>query len=110
MYTFPLLLKKIREESSLTQGELAKALGVSTVLISMMEIGQKPASKKFVANLASKLEVHPNTILPSVFADIPHNPEQQSSLERSLLNLGAKLQDQLIITKAKNLSKYVSAQ
>lgn len=106
MYTFPSLLKKIREESQLTQSELASALDVSTILISMMETGQKPASKKFIAKLSSRLGVHPNSILPSVFADIPHNSNSLSGLEKSLLDLGSKLQDRLIKTKAKNLHKY----
>ena len=107
MHTFSSLLKKIRQEAGITQGQLAKALGVSTILISMIETGQKPASIKFVGQLASKLDTHPSTILPSVFADIPNNSKHLSRPERSLLALGLRLQSKLVERKAKNLLKYV---
>ena len=105
MYKFPDLLKKIREESGLTQVEFAKALGVSTILISMLEVGQKPASKKFVAKLASKLHVHPSAILPSIFTISENQIHSLSKLERSLLELGKQLQSELIKTRAKNIMK-----
>lgn len=106
MQTFPELLKNIREESDLTQEEMARALGVSTILISMIETGQKDASKKLIVKLADKLDVHPSSIVPFVFIDKNAKPEKMTGIEKSLLTLGEKLQDQLIKVKAKNLKKY----
>lgn len=108
MNTFPQLLKKIREQSGLTQSELAKVLGVSTVLISMLEIGQKEPSKAFVIKLADKLGVRPGSIMPFIFLDddsvsIKHLPGP----EKALVSLGEKLQNYLITEKAKKLKQYV---
>jgi DNA-binding XRE family transcriptional regulator len=47
MYTFPLLIKEIRKYSELSQKEFAKTLGVSPVLIAMIETGQKGISNTF---------------------------------------------------------------
>src|SRR5438552_4151115 len=105
MYTFPELLKKIREESDLTQESLAKALEVSTILISMIETGQKDASKGFVVKLAKKLEVSPSSILPFVLLDHEGKIEKPKGLEKNLIDLGEKFQTYLIKTKAKKLRK-----
>ncbi len=90
MYAFPELLKRIRDESDLTQEELASALGVSTVLIAMIETGQKEASKAFIVKLAEKLGVHPGSITPFLFAN--EKAEKLSGIERTLVSLGEKLQ------------------
>lgn len=105
MYEFSVLLKKIREGANLTQEELAGVLEVSTVLISMIETGQKEASKNFVARLADKLGVRPSSILPFVLAgtDSDHQP---SVIERNLISAGEKLQDYLIEVKSKKLGQY----
>jgi len=107
MYTFVELIKKIRNESGLTQSEFAKALGVSTVLISMIETGQKEVSKSFIIKLADRLEVHPSSIMPFVFMDKKASSKELSGLEKSLIELGEKLQDYLIHKKAKELKRYV---
>jgi len=105
MYTFPELLKKIREESELTQDQLATALGVSEVLITMIETGQKEVSKNFVVKLANSLKVSPNSITPFIF-DV-NDSRNLSGIERQLIKLGEKLQIDLIKNRAKNLKKYV---
>ena len=84
MYTFPELIKKIREESDLTQNEFAKILGVSTVLISMIETGQKGASKGFIKKLAGKLEVPTSTIFPFVFEAEEKSFPNLSGLENTI--------------------------
>ncbi len=104
MYTFPILLKKIREESNLTQGQLATALGISEVLVTMIETGQKDVSRNFVVRLAESLKVSPNSITPFIF-DI-NDTKNLSSIERQLIKFGEKLQADLIKNKAKNLKKY----
>lgn len=106
MYTFPELLKKIREEGNLTQEEMAKALDVSTVLVSMVETGQKEASKAFVIKLAEKMDVRPSSIMPFVLDDELNKPQKISGVEKSLIEVGEKLQTYLIKTKAKRLKKY----
>lgn len=106
MYTFPELLKKIREESNLTQSELAIVLGVSTVLISMIETGQKNVSKAFVTKLANKLGVRPTSIMPFIFVDEDVSEESLAGPEKALILLGEKLQTYLIKKRAKNLKQY----
>lgn len=106
MYTFPELLKKIREEGDLTQEEMGKALKVSTVLISMLETGQKEASKAFVLKLADKLDVRPGSIMPFVFVEKNEKQEGVSGVEKSLVDLGEKFQSHLISNRAKRLKQY----
>ena len=107
MYTFPELLKNIRSGGDLTQEEMAKALDVSTVLISMIETGQKEASKAFVIKLADKLDVQPSSIMPFVLVDKDGSQERLSSIEKSLVGLGEKLQSYLIESRSKRLRQYV---
>lgn len=105
MYNFPDLLRQIRSEGDLTQEELARALKVSTVLISMIETGQKDVSKNFIEKLADKLDVHPSSIAPFVF--IGDNMQKLSNIEKTLVAVGEKLQIYLIKTKSKKLKQYV---
>lgn len=105
MYTFPELLKKIRDESELTQIELAKILGVSTILVSMIESGQKKASRNFIIRLAAKLGVQPGFIAPFAFSE-KKEPCEISNLEKNLIILGEKLQYYLIKEKAKKLKRH----
>lgn len=104
MYNFSELLKKIRQESQLTQSELAVILDVSEVLITMIETGQKEVSKNFIIKLAEALKVSPNSITPFIF-DIKDS-EELSVIEKQLVRLGEKLQTDLIKNKSKNLKKY----
>ncbi|MBI3818867.1 MAG: helix-turn-helix transcriptional regulator [Planctomycetes bacterium] len=105
MYTFPELLKQIRIEGNLTQEELARALNVSTVLISMIETKQKEVSKNFLEKLANSLEVRPSSIAPFVFMEKNHMQEL-SNIERKLVAVGEKLQLYLIKTKSKKLKRH----
>jgi transcriptional regulator with XRE-family HTH domain len=106
MYTFPELIKKIRDESGFTQNEFAKVLGVSTVLISMIETGQKGASKGFIKKLAGKLEVPISTISPFIF-EVEEKPfPKLSGLEKKLIDMGSKMQLHLIRVKSKKLKQY----
>jgi transcriptional regulator with XRE-family HTH domain len=107
MYTFPELLKKIREEGNLTQEDLAVALSVSTVLIAMIESKQKDVSKGFIIKLADKLDVHPSSITPFLFSDDSYKIKDVSGIEKSLIRVGEKLQNYLIKNKAKKLKQYV---
>lgn len=107
MYRFKDLLKRIREESNLTQEDLGKVIGVSTVLISMIETGQKEASKKFVEKLAEKLEVRPSSILP--FVATKEFEEEPSGVEKILVEAAEKLQIHLISVKSKKLRSYVQS-
>lgn len=101
--TLPIFLKRLRKASTLTQPELAKILGVSAVLISMIESGQKKASLKFINTLAEKLKVHPGAIAPLAFNDFEGDDREISSLEKQLIKLGSKLQNELIEKMAKYL-------
>ena len=91
----------------MTQSEFAEVLGVSTVLISMIETGQKQASKNFIVKLAGKLEVQASSIMPFIFFDQGFEIKKLSKPEKLLLDVGEKLQEYLITVKAKKLKKYV---
>lgn len=108
MYTFPQLIRKIRSEAGLTQAEFADALDVSTVLVTMIETGQKEVSKKFVLKLSKCMNVHPASITPFLFLaeDVDHRP--LSGVEKTLLEFGEKMQSILVEDKAKKLRKYAN--
>ena len=106
MYTFPELIKRIRNEAGLTQAEFAKAVEVSPVLIAMVETGQKEVSKKLVVKIAERLQVHPASITPFLYEGSHTDTENLSSVEKQFLVLGTKLQVFLIKKKSKNLRQY----
>ncbi len=106
MYTFPELIKKIRDEAGLTQAEFAKALGVSAVLIAMVETEQKEVSKKLLIRLAERLEVHPSSITPFLFIEKDGSLKKFSKIEKTFVEWGEKMQDHLIKDRAKLLLKY----
>lgn len=102
------LIKKIRKESGLTQGQLADVLKVSKVLIAMIETGQKPISKKMIPKLAEALNISSFSLEFSLYSrDIQLKDTQPSPIELKLLKIGEKLQEQLIHQGAKNLKRYV---
>lgn len=105
MLTFQELLKEIRNESGLTQEEFARVLGVSTILITLLETGKKEVSKKFIENLSDKLDVHPSSVAPLIFLDDENL--KVSSFENKIIDFGEKIQKYLIKTKAKRLRQYV---
>ncbi|HWB33922.1 MAG TPA: helix-turn-helix domain-containing protein [Candidatus Paceibacterota bacterium] len=105
MYQFKDLLKQIRSAAGLTQEELGTAVGVSTILVSMVETGQKEPSKAFVVKLADTLGVRPSSIMPFVLAD-EDGSAKLSGVEKALMSAGEKLQTHLIQVKAKRLKRY----
>lgn len=107
MHTFQELLKRIRRESDLTQEEFARVLGVSTILVALLESGKREVSKAFILKLADKLEVQPGTITPFLLPNDKAEHLKLSRIERSLFGFGETLQTFLIEKRAKNLQKYV---
>lgn len=103
MYDFPELLKNIRKEAELTQSELADRLGVSAILIAMIESGSKEPSKKFVEKLANKMSVSPRAIIPFIYNSSTY--VEDTFFEKKLSQFGMNLQKQLIAKKAKNILK-----
>lgn len=108
MYTFPQLIRKIRDEAGLTQAQFADALDVSTVLVTMIETGQKEVSKKFVIKLSNRMNVHPASITPFLFMATDIDKKSLSQIEKMLLELGEKMQGVLVKDKAKKLRKYAN--
>jgi transcriptional regulator with XRE-family HTH domain len=106
MYSFPQLIKNIRNEAGLTQAEFAKAADVSPVLIAMVESGQKDVSKRLLLKIATLLDVHPASISPFLYGSEPTDEKDLSVVERQFLAWGTKLQDHLIKNKSRNLKKY----
>jgi transcriptional regulator with XRE-family HTH domain len=106
MYSFPELIKKIREAGDLTQKEFAEAVGVSTILVSMIEAEQKEVSKNFIIKLSEKLGVSPGSITPFLYIYKDTDRKNISSIEKGLIELGEKLQEYLIFKKSKDLKKY----
>ena len=103
MYSFPELIKQIRDEAGLTQAELAGVLGVSSILIAMVESGQKEVSKKFIVKLAKKLQVSPSSLAPFLYNYTDADCANLSAIEQQLLKLGTKFQNHLIKNRAKLL-------
>jgi transcriptional regulator with XRE-family HTH domain len=106
MFTFPQLIKKIRDEAGLTQAEFARAVGVSAVLVAMVETGQKEVSKNLVLKLAELMDVHPASITPFLYSSEGKTPARISNPEKMLLNWGEKMQVLLIKKGSKKLKKY----
>lgn len=102
MKTFVEILKSIRKEAGLTQAGLAKRIGVSTILVSMVEAGQRDASKSLIVKLAKAMGIHPSSIAPFLFIS---EESQPSKIEKMLISFGEKMQDILIKEKSKNLKK-----
>ena len=96
MYTFPELIKKIRDEAGLTQAEFAKVIDVSPVLIAMVETGKKEVSKNLVIKLAEKMKVHPSSITPFLFINDTNPIKNVSGIEKMLVVWGEKMQTHLI--------------
>lgn len=90
----------VRSEFGLSQSQLAKELGVSTIYISKIETGQKKASKQFLSRLAEYVDVHPATLAPFLFLNDDVQSSQVGVLEQMLLRLGDELQKQLIKKRA----------
>lgn len=106
MYSFPELIKKIRNEAGLTQDEFAKALGVSSILITKIEAGEKEVSKKLLLKLAGILNVSAFSITPFLFHENEKSKNNISVIEKGLIDLGEKMQKYLIENRAKNLKRY----
>lgn len=103
LYTFPKLIKSIRQEADLTQLEFASLMEVSPILIAMIESGKREVSKKFIEKLASVLDVHPASITPFLYPQSSYPTSKAIGVEGKLLSIGIKLQEYLIKKKAKNL-------
>jgi transcriptional regulator with XRE-family HTH domain len=107
MNTLPNLIKKIREEAELTQAQFASVVGVSAILIAMVESGQKEVSKNLIKKIAEKLGVHPTSITPFLFVDEGGLTETSHGIEKSFVKLGEKMQEFLIKKRAKKLRQHV---
>ncbi len=101
--TFAELLKAIRNETGLTQAHFAEKIEVSAVLIAMLETGQKHPTKKFIEKLAHKMRVSPQSLLPFIVDSRECDACELSPVERRLIELGSKLQEELIKKKSKNI-------
>lgn len=102
MKTFIEILKDVRKQAGLTQAQLAKRIGVSTILISMVESGQKQASKSLIVKLARAMDVHPSSIAPFMLVTIKSQPSKTETL---LVRFMEKLQELLIEDKSQNLRR-----
>jgi transcriptional regulator with XRE-family HTH domain len=96
MLTFHNLLKRLRAEANMTQQQFADALGISKILLVLLENGKKEPSRKFINHLAKKLHVHPLSIMPFLTYSDSIAPEKLSRFEIKLISLGESLQKRLI--------------
>lgn len=102
--SFPDLLKSLRKESWLNQEKFAEKLWVSSVLIAMVETGQKEPSKKFITKLAEVLWVRTFSLLPFLTMEEVDDFDTLSSFEKKIYQIGNNLQQELINKKAKLLT------
>lgn len=87
MFIFSDLLKSIRKEVGISQGELAKLLDVSTVLISKLESCEREPSKQFIKILATKLGVNPFSLTPFLAGDSIESFDSLSVIEKKFFEL-----------------------
>lgn len=106
MYSFPELIKEIRESAEMTQAEFAAEIGVSAVLIAMVETGQKEVSKNLLCKIAERLDVHPSSITPFLFAS--EKKDTLSPIEKRFIQWGETLQEHLIKDRAKRLKNHAT--
>lgn len=106
MHTFPQLIRKIRDAAELTQAEFAGAIGVSAVLIAMIETGQKEVSKRLLLKLAERMNVHPASLTPFLFIDPEDSLKNSYKTEQVMIEWGEKMQDMLIKDRSSLLKKY----
>lgn len=90
----------------MTQADFARALGVSAVLIAMVETGQKEVSKNLLRKIAEQLDVHPSSITPFLFAD--EKKDTLSPVEKKFIQWGEQLQEHLIKDRAKLLKNHAA--
>jgi transcriptional regulator with XRE-family HTH domain len=93
----------MRNEADMTQQEFADYLGVSKVLITMIETGKKESSRKLVNIIAEKLNIHPASLMPFLGIENDEDAENLSSIERRLFQFGLELQEKLILKKARKI-------
>ena len=62
-------VRQQRELNDLTQGELARKVGVSTSFIGHIERGEKKASVETVVALCNALEISPSVLLQDSLSD-----------------------------------------
>lgn len=103
MFTFPELLKEIRNSIGLNQEDFSKALWVSKIYIAQIETWKREPSKKFVKNLSEKLWVSSFSIMPFLSANDINKSIKLSKIEEVIYNYGVKLQKELISKKSKKL-------
>lgn len=106
MRKFSTFLKELRSSAWISQLQLANILDVSPLLITLIETGKKDPSKKFINNLAQKLEVKSASILP-LLSDETIDIDSLTGIEKKLIWLVDKLQLILIKKNAHRLLKYV---
>lgn len=63
------LLKTYRNARNISQGQLARALGVTQAYVSQVEAGRRPISRKLAARLGSLPDLPPG-VLPPALADL----------------------------------------
>ncbi|MBP6981659.1 helix-turn-helix transcriptional regulator [Candidatus Gracilibacteria bacterium] len=105
MKKFSSFLKELRNSADINQSQFAEIMGVSPLLITLLETDKKEPSKKFINSLADKLGVKATSLLPLI-ADEIIDVSKLSGLEKSLIEIVDKLQVMLITKNAKKLSSY----
>lgn len=71
-------VRQLREESHLSQEDMAEALDCSAQYLSLIENGHRMPSGKFIMKLASFFELSPGEL----FKDYHSHPTQQANLSR----------------------------
>lgn len=90
------LIRDIRKETGLNQEQFAKTLGISKILLALIETDQRNPSALFMEKLSSQMGVHVSTLLPfSALYEIDEK-NQLSSIEKKLLNWSKDMRDYML--------------
>lgn len=103
MKSFWNFIKEIRQGSWLNQEEFAKTLGVSKILIAMVESWQKSASKDLVWKLSEVLEIWKYTLFPFIDEE-NYQIESLSLVEKMMLENMEKVRDYILSKRVRKIT------
>lgn len=63
---FPLVLRRFRHDTGLTQEQLSERIGISTSYLGMMEVGQRWPNVDMLFRIADALEVAPEVLVKAL--------------------------------------------
>ena len=89
----------------MNQQQFADFLGISKILLAMVESEVRDPSKEFILKLSRKLKIHPSVIFSIRAMEEEYQTTKPTRLEIDLMKLNLKLQNFLIKKRAKEITQ-----